>query len=47
MREGGGGVLYALGEGIICICVQGGCLINNVISRGVHLLTGIAQSVAR
>ena len=33
-------------EGIISICVQRGYFINNVISRGVHLLTGIAHCVA-
>ena len=39
----GGGNRYVLGEGIINICVQGGSFIIVVISKGVHLLTGIAH----
>ena len=35
-----------LREGIISICVQWGYFINNIVSRGVHLLTGIAHCVA-
>ena len=46
MPKGGGGEIlihvYVLGEGAINLYVQGGFLID-VISRGVHLLTGIAQ----
>ena len=38
-----GSVIYVLGEGIISIRVQGGSFIVDVISRGVHLLTGVAH----
>ena len=38
--------ISVLREGIISICVQRGYFMNNIISRGVHLLTGIAQCVA-
>ena len=42
-RPVGGCYIYVLGEGIISIHVQGGPFIIDIISRGVHLITGTAQ----